>query len=220
MTQIKICGITQLEDAMNAVNEGVNALGFIFYPQSPRYISPDNARKIIRQLPSFVSTIGVFVNESIQTINQINQLCGLRLIQLHGDETPEYCYNFSPNKIIKALYFDSEEDLEKLSLYSCRGFLADTKTSLLCGGTGKIGKWDLIRKASDKYPLILSGGLNSDNIEQALCAVSPMAVDINSGVEISPGKKDTAQITKILQKIQNYDASKISDFSNQFHCIF
>ena len=220
MTQIKICGITKLEDALATVEEGVEALGFIFYPTSPRYISPVEARKIIRQLPSFVSTIGVFVNASIDSIKEVSQFCGVRFVQLHGDETPEYCREFSPHKIIKVISLNSEEDLEKLSLYSCRAFLADTRTETLYGGTGKQGNLDLIEKASQKYPLILSGGLSVNNISLALKTVFPMAVDINSGVEILPGIKDNFKIRQIVKKIQEYDLGKPFIPQHKIYSIF
>ena len=208
MTQIKICGIAKLEDALAVAEEGVEALGFIFYPHSPRYISPMEARKIIRKIPSCVSTIGVFVNSSVDIIKEISQFCEIRFIQLHGNETPEYCQEFSPHKLIKTVSLNSEEDLEKLSLYSCRAFLADTRTDTLYGGTGKQGNWNLAEKASQKYPLILSGGLSPNNIDLALKTVSPMAVDINSGVEICPGIKDNFKIREIVQKVQEYDLGK------------
>jgi phosphoribosylanthranilate isomerase len=203
MTQIKICGITNEEDALYAAGCGADALGFIFYPPSPRYIAPANALRIIRKLPAHIVHVGVFVNESTQEVLRIAELCGLDFIQLHGDESVEYCLGFTPETIIKAVELRDENDLENASRYNAAAILVDSRYAGLYGGTGKKSNWDLALKIKSKKPLILSGGLNEDNVGEALEKVAPLALDINSGVEIKPGKKDHQKLARIFDVIQH-----------------
>ena len=202
MTEIKICGTTNLDDAMNAAGCGADALGFIFYRKTPRYVAPEVAKDIIKKLPSHISKIGVFVNHEAEEIKAIVEFCGLDLIQLHGDESPQYCRQFARSKLIKALSPRSENDLEKIADYPVRAILIDASHPALYGGTGKKSDWGLAVKVKNTHALILSGGLNLGNIRQAIEIVSPNAVDINSGVELSPGKKDPEKVRKIIEVVR------------------
>lgn len=198
--QVKICGITRLEDALCAAENGAAAVGFIFYPPSPRYIEPQKAGEIIDRLPDHLIKVGVFVNETEPVISRIYTDCRLDMIQLHGDETPEFCRHFSARQLIKALELKNEEDLERVGLFDVAAILVDSRHAGLYGGTGRTSDWNLAQKVS--RPVILSGGLKEDNVIEGLQKVRPAALDINSGVEERPGKKDPAKIERILQMIK------------------
>jgi phosphoribosylanthranilate isomerase len=198
MIEIKICGMTGIEDALHAVACGADALGFIFYKKSPRYITPAAAAEIIARLPRDICKVGVFVNESAETIKQTVAACGLDLIQLHGDESIDYCAGFHPDLLIKALPLETEEDLPGALLYPVRALLVDARADGLYGGTGKQASWSLAARLGEQKPIILAGGLNSENIVAALRTVRPQAVDICSGVESAPGKKDAEKVKKII----------------------
>jgi phosphoribosylanthranilate isomerase len=197
--QVKICGITNMEDALCAAENGAAAMGFIFYPPSPRYLDPQKAGEIIDRLPQHLVKVGVFVNETAEEIKRIYECCRLDMIQLHGDESPEFCRQFPRDRIIKALELKNENDLKKVTLYDVAAILVDSRHAGLYGGTGKTSNWKLASQISQS--LILSGGLKEENIHEALRVVSPAALDINSGVESIPGKKDHAKIVRIMQII-------------------
>ena len=199
--EIKICGITNLDDAVNACTSGADALGFIFYKKSPRYVTPETAKHIIAHLPRDAAVVGVFVNHDIHTVKEMYAFCGLDLIQLHGDESPEYCSQFSKSILIKVFSSSSEEGLNIIKDYPVKTVLIDSRHSGLYGGTGKKSDWDLAAKLREKHPLILSGGLNPGNIMEAINTVSPHAVDVNSGVEFSPGKKDPEKMKNIVEMV-------------------
>jgi phosphoribosylanthranilate isomerase len=207
VTQVKICGITNEEDALCAVHCGAAALGFIFYPPSPRYIKPVDARKIINGLPKEIVKVGVFVNEKVAEIKRVMEYCGLDMIQLHGDELPEFCREFPADRIIKAVELKNDNDLNHALDYDVAALLVDNRHAGLYGGTGKKANWDLACRIKNKKPLILSGGLNEDNIAQAIKDVAPYALDINSGVESEPGKKDHAKLTRIFDIIRAVDTA-------------
>jgi len=198
MTEIKICGITRLEDAFSAADCGADAVGFIFHEPSPRWIDPIQAKAIVEALAGQVTTVGVFVNRKAEDVERIAEACGLDLIQFHGDETAEYCRRFSPERVIKAVWLRNPEDLQRLEDYDVRAFLADARDAGRYGGTGKRADWELAASLAGKHPLILAGGLGEGNIEEALAAVSPLAVDINSGCEKKPGIKDPERIRRIV----------------------
>ncbi len=198
MTEIKICGMTNIDDAMNAAQCGADALGFIFYPKSPRYVSPEAARDIIVKLPRDICKVGVFVNHEAKVIKEIMEFCGLEFIQLHGDESPGYCREFPESRVIKAI----SKHASYLSDFPVRAILIDASHTKLYGGTGEKSDWNLAVAVKERYPLILSGGLNLGNIEEALRIVSPDAVDINSGVELSPGRKDPEKVRKIIEIVR------------------
>ena len=188
--KLKICGITNLTDACTAVRLGADALGFIFAP-SPRRIAPQTARAIIRAVPRFVKTVGVFVNEAPATIREVMQHCGLDLVQLHGDESPALCEELMPCTI-KALRIKDESSLQTSQPYygKVRALLLDTYSKEKAGGTGKTFDWKLAIKIKEQgTPIIISGGLAPSNIVTAIHTVRPYAVDVNSGAEERPGKK-------------------------------
>jgi len=205
MTEIKICGITNPEDAMVVAESGVHAIGFIFYRKSPRYVSPENAAAIIQNLPEGLTTVGVFVNHDAPEVRKIAKYCTLNMIQLHGDESPQYAQGFSDYHIIRAIAPQSANDLESLSEYPASAILIDGYDSRLYGGTGNEADWDAALLIKESYPLILSGGLNIGNIEVALHRVLPQAIDINSGVEKFPGKKDHCKIREIIDIVRRFD---------------
>jgi phosphoribosylanthranilate isomerase len=202
MMQVKICGITASRDARAAVDAGAAALGFIFYPPSPRFITSDEAKKIIAVLPESVVRVGVFVNEKIETVKKIWADLALDMIQLHGDESPDYCRQFQAAGVIKALHLKSRRDVENAAVYDAAAILADSRRGTLYGGTGEKSDWELARNLKSRKPLILSGGLGPENIEDALTAVAPDALDINSGVESAPGKKDHEKLRRVFDIIR------------------
>ena len=199
--EIKICGITNMEDAVMAFAYGADALGFIFYEKSPRYVSPETAMRIIRNLPDDISKVGVFVNHDINAVREIYEFCGLDMIQLHGDESPAYCREFSQSILIKAISPRNEEDLGIVKRYGVKAVIIDARESGLYGGTGKKSNWELAAKLKEMHLLVLSGGLNAGNILEGIRTVSPHAVDVNSGVELSPGKKDPKQVQSMIETV-------------------
>ena len=204
LTEIKICGITNVEDALHAAACGADALGFIFYTGSPRCVTPEAAARIISALPDSVARVGVFVNEAPETVLAIQKACGLDRIQLHGEETPEYCRRFPKDVLIKALSGRPEDVAFPLRDYPVGAFLLDAADGERRGGTGKETDWDLAARIACGHSLILAGGLNEANIERALARVGPRAVDINSGVEASPGKKDPEKLGRIIRLIRRH----------------
>jgi len=207
VAQVKICGITNKEDALFASECGAAALGFIFYPASPRYIKPEDAQKIISALPGEVIKVGVFVNEKAEEIAKIVKYSSIDMIQLHGDESPEYCRQFPASIIIKAVELKSCNDLNHALSYNASAILVDSRHAGLYGGTGLKANWELATALRNKKPLVLSGGLNENNIAEALRKVNPAALDINSGVEISPGKKDHGKLSRIFNVIGEADTA-------------
>jgi phosphoribosylanthranilate isomerase len=197
MMRVKICGITNLEDAQAAVASGADALGFVFYSPSPRRIDPDLARKIIAQLPPFVVTVGVFVDAPTDLVQSIREGCGLTLIQFHGGESPEQVARFGASAI-KAVRIRGEEDFRGLSRYAVCTYLLDAHVEGVPGGTGKTFNWDLARRAKSYGRIILAGGLTQENVHSAIRAAEPDAVDVSSGVEERPGKKDPEKMTRFI----------------------
>lgn len=200
--KVKVCGITNQQDASAAVDLGVDALGFIF-AKSPRLITPEKAREIIRSLPPFVITVGVFVNEDPEKIEEIIGYCGLDMIQFHGDEPPQVCDAFMPRSI-KAFQLKDESSLEQIKPYhgKVRALVFDTYAKEKRGGTGKTFDWGLaIKGKKSGIPIILSGGLGPSNIAEAILTVRPSAVDVNSGVEERPGKKDHGLMKQLMEII-------------------
>jgi phosphoribosylanthranilate isomerase len=205
VTQVKICGITNKEDAVCAADCGAAALGFIFYPPSPRYVKPADARNLIRALPDELVKVGVFVNEKADEIKKVMKYCGLDMIQLHGDETPEFCREFPRAEVIKAVELKNEADVVYAKSYHVGAILADSRHAGLYGGTGRKSNWKLACLVKKNMQLILSGGLNEDNIAQAIKDVAPHGLDINSGVELIPGKKNHAKLARIFEMIRATD---------------
>ena len=201
--EVKICGITASEDALNAVKLGAGALGFIFAP-SPRQILPEKARKIIHAIPPFVKTVGVFVNTEAAAIRAHINYCGLDLVQLHGDEPPDFCHELMPC-VVKAVRIKDASSLQQCTAYQAnvRALLLDTYAEDKVGGTGKTFDWKLAIKIKELgIPVILSGGLGPSNIDEAINTVMPYAVDVNSGVEERPGKKSYALMKELMEKVK------------------
>jgi phosphoribosylanthranilate isomerase len=202
--KVKVCGITNYEDAEMALANGVDALGFNFFLPSPRYIDPEEARQIIRRIPPFVVTVGLFVNISQpHHVSETASRAGIQVIQLHGDETPEYCRALADWPLIKALRIGINGFPENLEEYEVQGFLLDAKDDVLFGGTGRSFDWSLAKDIQRIRPIILAGGLRPDNVRQAIRIVQPYAVDVCSGVESAPGKKDPAKLKEFMSEVKN-----------------
>jgi phosphoribosylanthranilate isomerase len=199
MIPTKICGITNLDDANVSVENGASALGFIFYKKSPRAISIKNAKSISKQLSNIIIRVGVFVNHEKDFIHEAISEVPLDMIQLHGDETPDFCNQFDV-PILKALRIKNEESLSVMDQYDVAVFLLDTFLNDQYGGTGETFDWSVLNRKF-KTPIILSGGLNPENILDAIDAVNPSAVDVNSGVESSPGKKDYNKLKSLFKNL-------------------
>lgn len=200
MVRVKICGMTNRDDALLAAELGADALGFIFYPKSPRAITPEAAREIIRRLPPFVLTVGVFVDEEPARVEEIAAFTGLDWLQLHGAESPEYCRAMG-RRVIKGFRIKGEESLALLAPYhgAVQAFLLDTYRPGTPGGTGQTFDWELARRAKEFGPIILAGGLTPDNVAEAIHTVRPAAVDVASGVEAAPGKKDPNNLKAFME---------------------
>lgn len=203
-TKVKFCGITRLDDALAAVRLGVDALGFVFYEPSPRNISPEQARAIIRQLPPFVTRVGLFVNASDDVIRSITEYVGLDVIQLHGDESPEFCEQFQ-QPVIKALRVNEgafiPQPPERYD--SVSAVLLDAYSQRAYGGTGHTFDWSVIPRLS--MPIILAGGLHPENVAQAIALVKPYAVDVSGGIEgETKGCKDQQRMQAFLKAVRSY----------------
>lgn len=206
MVRVKVCGITNEQDALKAARLGASAIGFIFYKKSPRFVSPFKARKIISELPPFVTPVGVFVNHNLGAMRDIITHAGLGAVQLHGDEDHHFCHRLKRYnvKVIKVFRVDGPLDLKALALYKVDAFLFDTAEAGKYGGTGKTFDWTLLRDVKSlNVPIILSGGLNHQNVIDPINGLKPYAVDVNSSVEESPGKK-SAQKMKHFIDVVNY----------------
>jgi phosphoribosylanthranilate isomerase len=199
MTRVKVCGITNSEDALCAVRLGASALGFVFYEKSPRFVAPEEAGEIIRKVPPFVTKVGVFVNAGADYLREARDIARFDVYQFHGDETPEFCSAFGED-YIKAIRVKDADSLEAVNLYDTDAFLFDAYSPDAYGGTGENFSWDVLsgRKLGDKF-VILSGGLNPDNVRDAIRAVGPYAVDVSSGVESSPGVKDHLKLGRFME---------------------
>jgi phosphoribosylanthranilate isomerase len=204
--KVKVCGITSYEDAAMALDCGVDALGFNFFPPSPRYLKPSDARSIIRQLPPFVATVGLFVNVAeTDQVAEMARAAGVQVLQLHGDETPEYCKRLSAWPLIKVLRIDKSAIPQDFEEYPVQGFLLDAKDDTLFGGTGRSFDWSLAREIRRVHPIILAGGLRPDNVSEAIRIVAPYGVDVCSGVECAPGKKDASKLMQFMKEVRNVD---------------
>jgi phosphoribosylanthranilate isomerase len=202
--KVKVCGITNYEDAAMIVDQGADALGFNFFPQSPRYVDPADARSIIRRIPPFVVSVGLFVNVAEPSrVSAIAHAAGVQVLQLHGDETPEYCRDLEDWPLIKALRIGESGILEDLEEYPVQAFLLDVRDDTLFGGTGKSFDWELARNIKHIRPIILAGGLTVDNVQKAIQTVDPYAVDVCSGVESAPRKKSAQKVIEFMNEVRN-----------------
>lgn len=201
MMRVKVCGVTRLEDALLAVDLGAWALGFNFYKKSPRYIDPKQAAHIIKKLPAYIKTFGIFVNESLENVELIQLQSGVEFIQLHGDESPEYCKQITFS-YVKAIRTNENLDLKPLLQYSdAYAFLLDAIDPQHYGGTGKLANWILAQCLSRQVTLILAGGLNAHNVLSAIDTVFPFAVDVCSGVEEKPGLKSKEKLIDFFDEV-------------------
>jgi phosphoribosylanthranilate isomerase len=209
LIRIKICGITNIEDALLAAELGADALGFIFYPKSPRKVAPETAREIIAQLPPFVAAVGVFVDEDADVVQELAAQVRLDWVQLHGRESPEYCRNLG-RKVIKVFRIQDEDSLRLLADYqgAAQALLLDTYKKGQVGGTGEIFDWHLAREARKFGRIILAGGLNPENVAQAIATALPAAVDAASGTEAAPGKKDPAKLRAFFKAVSHQQLAK------------
>ncbi|MDA0840464.1 MAG: phosphoribosylanthranilate isomerase [Planctomycetota bacterium] len=198
--RIKICGITRPQDAELACALGAHAVGLIF-AESPRQVSRKQAQAIVRELPPFITPVGVFVNEPVEELMTTVEKCGLGAVQLHGDETPEYARQLEGISVIKAISVRDASSFEGLDLYQVHAFLLDTFSKERRGGTGYTFNWELAVHARLARPVILSGGLKPENIREAIQTVQPYGVDISSGVEAEPGVKDEAKMRALFEEI-------------------
>ena len=209
-TRAKMCGTTRLEDALAAARYGVDALGFILYAKSPRYVPPEKVAAICGQLPPFVDRIGVIVNESIETAIRLVDIAGLSYLQLHGSESSRYCRelkNALPHlKLIKAFRVGEQTSRDEFTPYEglVDSFLLDTYMKGNQGGTGRVFDWSLIAGLNLNNSIILAGGLTPENILDAISTVLPYGVDINSGVELQPGKKNHARLKEMIERIMSW----------------
>ncbi|MBI3327202.1 MAG: phosphoribosylanthranilate isomerase [Nitrospinae bacterium] len=202
MVSIKICGITNVEDAQLAVEAGADALGFVFYPPSPRYVTPERVRSIIHILPPFVTAVGLFVDEPAEAINAVAESCGLDRVQLHGRESPDLCTAVS-RRVIKAFRIKNAESLANLPSYQVSAYLLDAYVEgALPGGTGASFAWELAAQAKPYGPVILAGGLTPANVEEAIRQVRPYGVDVSTGVERAPGLKDPHKVRSFIARAQ------------------
>lgn len=213
MTFVKICGITNLEDALAAVEAGADALGFNFFPPSPRYIDPGLARTIIEKLPSNVLSVGVFVNEdSPEEVQKVAHESGVRALQLHGDESPQFCASLSHYFLIKVLALGSEADIPLVSDYAVDAFMVDSFDRTSRGGTGRVVNWSVARRVRDLVPrLFLAGGLSAENVCEGIAAVEPYGVDACSALEVSPGKKDAQKMRAFVAAAHGQESTKLHE---------
>jgi len=202
MVKVKICGITNPEDALAAIALGADALGFVFYTRSPRRVTPEQAAAIVSRLPPFIAKVGVFVDEKLERVQEIMNLCSLDYAQLHGSESPEYCQKLG-HRAIKAFRVNDESILEQLSDYKVVAILLDSYNPDMFGGTGRAFNWEIAARAARSNCVILSGGLTPQNVAQAIKIVKPYAVDVSSGVEASQGKKDHAKLKAFIQTVRD-----------------
>ena len=198
-----MCGITNSEDAFCAVRLGATALGFVFYEKSPRFVAPEEAGEIIRRIPPFITKVGVFVNAEADYLRETKDVAGFDVYQFHGDESPEFCAAFGED-YIKAVRVKDAGSLDAVELYDTDAFLFDAYSPDAYGGTGENFSWDVLarRKLEGKF-VILSGGLNPDNVCDAIRAVDPYAVDVSSGVESSPGIKDHTKLERFMEAVSD-----------------
>ncbi|HEX6649291.1 MAG TPA: phosphoribosylanthranilate isomerase [Pyrinomonadaceae bacterium] len=200
MTFIKICGITNVDDALAAIAAGADALGFNFYRPSPRYVTPQTAREIVAQLPSTVLTVGVFVNEESQSVTRIANEAGVTAFQLHGDESPTYCRELADRYVIKTLAVSRDFNVQTVKAYEVEAVMLDTRDNTLRGGTGRVFDWSIAAEVNKAVPkLFLAGGLSPENITEAIETVQPYAVDACSALEDKPGRKNHERMRAFVE---------------------
>ena len=201
--RVKVCGITRSEDVLLCSRLGVHAIGFNFYPQSRRFVTPENARQALRNSAPFLYRVGVFVDEpDVDKVKWIAEHLGLNALQFHGDESAPYCELFNPYPVIKAFGLGPDFRLDFLNSFKVSAFLLDGYREGEYGGTGAIADWVLAAEVAHRWPVVLSGGLNPENIHTGVRQVRPMAVDVCSGVESAPGIKDRAKLAMFMEALR------------------
>lgn len=202
--RVKICGITNVEDALAAVDAGAHALGFMFFAGSKRHVSLPQARDIIRALPPFIARVGVFVNGTDNEVREAVRVTGVDTLQFHGDETPEFCARFRPLKVYRAFRIKDAASLEQLPAFDAvDAWLLDSFVAGQQGGTGERFNWELAVRAREMgKPVILAGGLNPDNVAEAARRVAPYGLDLSSGVESAPGRKDAVLMNRLFSALR------------------
>lgn len=208
--QVKVCGLTRVKNALECIALGANAIGCVFYPKSPRHVTDDEARDICLTISSKAVTVGVFVNESFSFIMKKVQRCLLDAVQLHGQESPELVRRLRKEniKVVKTLFLSSKPTFENAKDYEPSAFLVECGGGALPGGNAVSWNWKKARKLGDKYPVILAGGLSSENVSDAVKQSTPDAVDVSSGVELSPGMKDTGRVETFIQAVSMCDLKR------------
>lgn len=200
---IKICGVTNKIDAIGTSELGVDMIGFVFYRKAKRFVEPRVAEEIINELPPWIGRVGVFVDEKRDKVQEVAEGAGLNILQFHGDESPEYCERFKGNfRVIKAFRLKDKKDLKKMNDYNVDFFLLDTYLPERIGGTGEVFNWKMIRDYEFLKPIILSGGLTPKNVPRAIKEVSPYGVDVSTGVEKAPGKKDIGLVKDFVEAVR------------------
>jgi phosphoribosylanthranilate isomerase len=209
-TRIKVCGMRELAEVAGVVAAGVDAIGLIFVEQSPRYIDPERAREIVASLPPFVDAVGVFVDQEAAAVNEIVRYCGLTMVQLHGAESPAYCAEIAC-RVMKVFRVRESLTAEDLASYAdeVSAFLFDTFQEKVAGGTGQTFAWSLLEKLASPRPVVLAGGLTPENVGEAVRQARPFAVDLNSGVEFAPGRKDLAKVRAAVAQVAAADAAAL-----------
>jgi len=215
MIKIKICGITNKRDAIDASDLGVDMLGFVFYKKSKRYVEPKIVRDIVNELPPSILKVGVFVNEDKDKVMDIAGDCSLDMLQFHADETGDYCSSFYTEggaaygegdsyKVIKAFRIKDRDSLKGINDYGVDFYMLDTYSSKALGGTGASFDWKIVENFEFLKPIIVSGGLNPDNVSNAIRTLSPYGVDVSSGIEASPGRKNLNLMKKFIEKVRRF----------------
>ena len=202
-TRVKICGITRVEDALIAVAQGADAIGLVFYPPSPRYVTPAQAAEIVNALPAFITVVALFVDASRTDVEAVLSQVNIDLIQFHGQETADECRQYGKS-YMKAIRVKSDTNLVQYTTeyLDAKALLLDTYAEGVPGGTGQVFDWTIIPKNLSK-PIVLAGGLDVENVEQAIRQVKPYAVDVSGGVEFKKGIKDAAKIAAFMRGVSN-----------------
>ncbi|MBU4412693.1 MAG: phosphoribosylanthranilate isomerase [Proteobacteria bacterium] len=209
-TRIKICGMREMAEVAGVVAAGVDAIGLIFVEKSPRFVDRERAREIVASLPPFVDAVGVFVDQDAAQVNEIVRYCGLTKVQLHGAESPAYCTEINC-RVIKAFQVKESLSTADLAPYAgvVSGFLFDTFHEKIAGGTGQTFDWRLLQKMSPLRPVVLAGGLTPDNVGEAIRQARPFAVDLNSGVEFAPGRKNLEKVRAAVSQVAAADGAAL-----------
>ena len=208
--QVKICGLTDIRQAVACAELGAEAIGCVFYPKSPRHITEQRAREIVAALPPRMKVVGVFVNDSFEDIMRIVNGSRLNSVQLHGRESPDLVCRLRKEDltVIKALYSDGEPSMKEAANYDASAFLVECSEGVLPGGNAKVWNWGKAKEFGDTFPFILAGGLSPENVTDAVNASIPDAVDVSSGVESAPGQKDPAKVKSFFEAVKKVTVAR------------